>query len=57
MGMMKTTPEIVAELTVKLGRAPSDGEVAARRSELMKQWYGDMALSALTVPDADDDSA
>jgi hypothetical protein len=51
-GMMKTTAEIVSELRAQLGRLPSGDEVEARRRELMKQWYADMALSARTLPDA-----
>lgn len=51
MGLMKTTQEIIAALREQLGREPTQDEIDAECSRLMKAWYTDMALSASTLAD------
>jgi len=55
MGLMKTTPEIIAALREQLGREPTKDEIDAERSRLMKAWYADMALSASTLANEGND--
>jgi DNA-directed RNA polymerase specialized sigma subunit len=48
---MKTTSEIIASLRAQLGREPTPAEIKAEDIRLGKQWYADMAVTAITLRD------